>query len=189
MVLYTQLRFPICLLIAVRKSLPLLLNLYWRSRSFWNAVWNYAYTISSVTGLEPSMPLRCVAASSVNSVCCTCITCRPSALIRNVLRGGRRLRVSYIEEPACVKSLLRIECGPLVLFIVRTRYPSSCTCRKEVTIWMWFLRNLSAWCYLYRHWYSKMRNAQSTEFLYHNISCCSRSSNPIKTPHIINSIL
>jgi len=38
-----------------------------------------------------------------------------------VLRGGRRLGVPYIEEPARVKSLVWIEYGPLVLFVARTR--------------------------------------------------------------------
>jgi hypothetical protein len=80
------------------------------------------------------MTLRRVAASFVNSVCCTSVPCTPSALIHNVLRSGSRLVVPYIEEPARVKSLVRTECGPLFIFIVRTRCPSSCTCRKEVTI-------------------------------------------------------
>ena len=141
-------------------------------------------------GWNPACRLRCVAASSVNSVCFTCVHCRTSALIHNVLRGGRRLGLPYIEEPACVKSLVRIECGLLVLYVLRTRCPSFRTCRKDVTIWMWFLRNLSACCcYVNRCWYSKMRNGQRTEIPYRDISCYSRSSNPIKTPYNINCIL
>lgn len=138
-------------------------------------------------GWNPAFPVRCVVVSFVNSVWFTCVPCRPSALIHNVLRGGRRVGVPYIEEPACVKSLVRIECGPLVLFIVRIRCPSFCTCGKEMTIWMRVLRNLSACCCsVYRYWYWKMRNAQRTDILFRNISCCSRSSNPIKTPYDIN---
>jgi hypothetical protein len=100
-------------------------------------------------GWKTACRLRCVPASSVSSVCFTCVPYRPSPLIHNVLRDGHRLGVPYIEKPARVKSLVRTECGPLVSFVVRTRSPSSCTCRKEVMIWKWFLRNLSACCATY----------------------------------------